>query len=163
VDRNDTVAARQHAHAIARREPRLTAPMKNRKRCEPFLSEVISRPLNPCKNTSPASRRNSPMSELPTGVRGAVVVVNRTADPGLVLRSMQGNSPPGTGGVARSAGVVDKSKRFLPGLSSANEINTIWYGREDLSIRYHPGPSGHPSCSRRGVYSPDLRPSTLSN
>jgi hypothetical protein len=41
-------------------------------------------------------------------------------------RSTQGNSPPGTGGVARSAGVVDKSKKFLPGFLSAEEIKTTW-------------------------------------
>jgi hypothetical protein len=53
-------------------------------------------------------------------------------------RSMQGNSPPGTGGVARSAGVVDKSKRFLPALLSANEFKTIWYGRENFHFATTP-------------------------
>jgi hypothetical protein len=60
------------------------------------------------------------------------------------------NSPPGTGGVARSAGVLDKSKNFPPVFHDSDHC----YQEELFPLHYHPGPSGHPSCSRRGVVTP---------
>src|SRR5712671_2973398 len=71
-------------------------------------------------------------------------------------RSGRSNSPPGTGGVARSAGVVDGSNDSPPPF-----VN--WNQREPFRLYYHPGPSGHPSCSRRGVVppSPMTAPTTI--
>src|SRR5678809_1527997 len=57
------------------------------------------------------------------------------------------NSPPGTGGVARSDGVVDESNNSPPHLF-------IGIKGESFRPYYHPGPSGLPSCSSRGVVPP---------
>src|SRR5712675_1840513 len=59
-------------------------------------------------------------------------------------RRGRNSSPPGTGGVVRSAGVVDESNNSPP-----HFVHRIQ--GEPFRLYYHPGPSGHPSCSRRGA------------
>ena len=72
-----------------------------------------------------------------------------TAGKGEGIRRRKSNSPPGTGGVSRSDGVVDGSNK--------SPLHSFIGFKENYFDLTTTPASGHPSCSRRGVVAPLLQ------